>query len=148
MIKRFPKYKQLYAKDCGPACLKIVAQYYNKTIPIETLRNLSETNRIGTNLENLGNASEEIGFRSLGVKLSLDEIEEAHLPCVLHWEKAHYLVLYKIYKGMYYISDPALGLCKYNEKEFLNYWIGTDKTRNTKDRTVFLTNRKHRYNST
>lgn len=138
MIKKFPKYKQLYAKDCGPACLKIIAQYYNKTIPIETLRNLSETNRIGTNLENLGNASEGIGFRSLGVKLSLTELNAAPLPCILHWDKAHYLVLYKINKGVYYISDPALGLCKYTEKELLNHWIGINKTRDTKEGIALL----------
>ncbi|MEN8191471.1 MAG: peptidase domain-containing ABC transporter [Bacteroidota bacterium] len=138
MFKKFPKYIQLYAKDCGPASLKIIAQYYNKTIPIETLRSLSETNRIGTNLENLGNASEGIGFRSLGVKLSLTELDEAPLPCILHWDKAHYIVLYKISKGMYYISDPALGLCKYNEKEFLNHWIGINKTRDTKEGIALL----------
>lgn len=63
----FPFYKQIGNKDCGPTCLKIIFKYYTKTISIQELRNLSETQREARNLSNLSNAAETIGFRTLGV---------------------------------------------------------------------------------
>lgn len=95
-MKKFPFYKQADSKDCGPTCLKIIAKHYGKTINIQTLRSYSETTREGSNLLNLSDAAEKIGFRSLGVKLSIEKLQEAPLPCILHWNKEHYVVLYRI----------------------------------------------------
>ena len=67
----FPFYKQPDSKDCGPTCLKIIAKHYGKTLNIQTLRSLSETTRVGSNLLTLSDAAEKIGFRTLGVKLSI-----------------------------------------------------------------------------
>ena len=69
--KSFPFYKQPDSKDCGPTCLKIIAKYYGKTLSIQKLRELSETTREGSNLLTLSEAAEKIGFRTLGVKLSV-----------------------------------------------------------------------------
>ena len=82
MIKKFPFYKQADAKDCGPTCLKIIAKYYGKNLNIQYLRELSETTREGSNLLNLSEASEKIGLRTLGVKISLENLFEAPLPCI------------------------------------------------------------------
>ena len=74
----------------------------------------------------LSDAAEKIGFRTLGVKLDLESLEEAPLPCVLHWNKEHYVVLYDIKKGNYLISDPGFGLIEYNQKDFIKsiYYSG------------------------
>jgi len=125
-LKKFAHYKQADNKDCGPTCLKIIAKYYGKTINIQELRNISETTREGSNLLFLSDAAEKIGFRTLGVKLSVKRIEEAPLPCILHWNDNHYVVLYKIKKGKYYISDPAFGLLEYSKDEFVKFWIGNN----------------------
>ena len=138
MKRRFPTYRQLYLKDCAPACLKIISKYYEKDISIEFVRDLCETTRIGTNLENLSRAAENIGFRTLGVQLSLDEIEQAPLPCILHWSQDHFVVLYKISKNTFYISDPARGLVRYTPEEFLKHWIGKQATPKTKQGIALL----------
>ncbi len=62
-IHKFPFYKQVDAKDCGPTCLKIIAKYYKKAISIQELRHLSETTRAGSNLLNLSEAAEKIKTR-------------------------------------------------------------------------------------
>jgi len=84
-MKSFPIIKQVDAKDCGPTCIRIVAKYYKKSIPISELRALTETTRAGSTLLNLSKASEKIGLRSLGVKFSLNNLKDAVLPCILHW---------------------------------------------------------------
>ena len=78
MLKSFPFYKQADSKDCGPTCLKIISRYYGKVLNIQTLRNLSETTREGSNLLYLSDAAEKIGFRSLGVKLSVEKLDDAN----------------------------------------------------------------------
>lgn len=134
----FPHYHQTEAKDCGPTCLKIVAKHYGKTINTQVLRNYAETTREGSNLLALSDAAEKIGFRTLGAKLSAKKLQEAPLPCILHWNKVHYVVLYKIKKARYYISDPAFGLINYSEADFIKSWIGNNADENTEEGIVLL----------
>ena len=138
MIKNFPSYKQADSKDCGPTCLKIIAKHYGKTLNIQQLRDLSETTREGSNLLLLSDAAEKIGFRTLGAKLNLKKLEEVPLPCILHWNNNHYVVLHKIKKRSYYISDPAHGLLEYNEAEFLKFWIGNNANETTEEGITLL----------
>ncbi|WP_091254748.1 peptidase domain-containing ABC transporter [Flavobacterium omnivorum] len=137
-MKQFPHYLQNDSKDCGPTCLKIIAKHYGKTINIQELRNLSETTREGSNLLFLSDAAEKIGFRTLGVKLNLERLDEAPLPCVLHWNKKHYVILYKIKKGTYFISDPGFGLIEYNQKDFIKLWIGNNADETTEEGIALL----------
>lgn len=65
-MPKFQFYKQTDSKDCGPTCLKIIAKHYGKTLNIHTLRVLSETTRVASNLKTLSDAAEKIGFRTSG----------------------------------------------------------------------------------
>lgn len=137
-MKKFTNYRQADNKDCGPTCLKIIAKYYGKTINIQELRDISETTREGSNLLFLSDAAEKIGFRTLGVKIDLNKLDEVPLPCVLHWNKNHYVVLYKIKKNTYYVSDPAFGLLDYNKEDFLKLWIGNNAEEHTEEGIALL----------
>lgn len=143
----FSHYKQIDSKDCGPTCLKIIAKHYGKTINIQDLRAYSETGREGSNLLFLSDAAEKIGFRTLGVKVNLKKLDELPLPCILHWNKNHYVVLYEVpekkkifkkAKKSYKISDPAIGLINYSEKEFLDFWIGKNANEFTEEGIALL----------
>lgn len=140
---KFPHYKQADGKDCGPTCIKIIAKHYNKNLNIQALRELSETTREGTSLLWLSEAAENIGFRTLGVKLSLNNLLDAPLPCILHWNKDHYLVLHKIKShnskvDKLYVSDPAFGLLEYTTEDFLEFWIGNNANENTEEGIALL----------
>jgi len=132
-MKKFPNYIQTEAKDCGPTCIKIIAKHYGKTINTQQLRTLSETTREGSSLLGLSEATEKLGFRTLGVKLSYDKLTEAPLPCTIHWNKNHYVVVYKIKKEIIYISDPAHGLITYTKDEFIKHWIGNNAKESTEE---------------
>ena len=102
-IKQFPFCKQPDAKDCGPTCLRIIAKHYGKTIPLQQIRNLSETTREGSSLLGLSDAAENLGFRSLGVQIDFKTlVEEVPLPCIVHWNKQHFVVVYDIVKSKKY----------------------------------------------
>ena len=145
-MKTFPNFKQSESKDCGPTCLKIISKYYGKTLSTQKLRAYSETTRQGSNMMFLSDAAEKIGFRTLGVKLNLKKLEEAPLPCILHWNKEHYVVLYEtppVSKGIFSkllkrsskfcISDPAIGLITYEKEEFIKLWIGNNADETTEE---------------
>lgn len=135
MINKYPVYIQPDSKDCGPSCLKIISNFYGKFFSIRYLREIAETSRIGSNMLMLSVAAEKIGFRTLGTKLALNQLEEVPLPCILHWNQNHYVVLFeiKINKSFfnskidrqYVVSDPSHGIIKYNEKEFKKFWLGS-----------------------
>lgn len=109
-MSTFPYYKQLDGMDCGPSCLRMVAKHYGRNFNLRTLSELCGFNREGISLLGLSDASEKIGFRSLGVKLTADQLKQAELPCILHWRQNHFVVLYKIRGDKYYLADPASGL--------------------------------------
>ncbi|WP_136468920.1 peptidase domain-containing ABC transporter [Flagellimonas onchidii] len=138
MKKTFPFYKQPDAKDCGPTCLRIIAKHYSKLISLQEIRELAETTREGSNLLKLSDAAETIGFKTIGAKLSYKQLEEVPMPCIVHWNKQHFVVVYKIKKGIVYISDPSYGLITYTVKDFLPRWIGNNATEDTKEGIVLL----------
>ncbi|KQC28977.1 peptidase domain-containing ABC transporter [Flagellimonas eckloniae] len=137
-MKKFPHYKQADQKDCGPTCLKIISKYYGKIINIQSLRNLAETTREGSSLLGLSEAAEQIGFHTIGIRVSFSKFLEATLPCIVHWNKNHFVVVYKIKKDIIYVSDPAHGLIQYTTKEFLKFWIGNNATKETDEGIVLL----------
>lgn len=111
--------------DCGATCLRIIFKYYGKLVSIHKIRKLCQTNKTGVNLLGISEAAEKLGFRTYGVRLSLEQLKEVELPCILHWNQNHFVVLYKIRRGKYFISDPASGLLSYDEKEFAKNWFST-----------------------
>ena len=131
----FPFYQQPDHMDCGPTCLRMVAKYHGRPVALEKLRALSETTRSGSDLHNIAAGAEAIGFRTLGVKVALSKlITEQPLPCVLHWNSNHFVVLHKITGGpstalraskplTLHIADPGHGLLTYTEAEFLEHWM-------------------------
>lgn len=138
-MKRFPLEIQKDSKDCGPTCLKIVAKHYNKTIPIQKLRDLCETTREGSSMMGLSDAAEAIGFRTIGVKMNFEVLQkETPLPCIVHWNKNHFAVIYKVKKNQVFISDPAIGLLKYGKEEFLTHWIGNNADNDTQEGVALL----------
>ena len=124
----FPHYTQSDQMACGATCLRMIAKYYGKNYSAKELLQISETTREGTNLQGISAASEVIGFRTLGVKVSFNKLEqEAPLPCIAHWNQNHFVVVHKIKKGKIYIADPAHGLLVYNKDEFLRSWVSDGK---------------------
>ncbi|MFC0261898.1 cysteine peptidase family C39 domain-containing protein [Fontibacter flavus] len=138
MKTTFPFYKQPDFKDCGPTCLRIIAKHYGKLISLKEIREISETTREGSSLLKLSDAAEAMGLKSIGAKLNFNKLSEAPLPVIVHWNKHHFVVVYKIRKDIVYISDPAYGLIQYSKKEFISRWIGNNADEHTKEGITLL----------
>lgn len=129
---KFPFYRQLDAMDCGPTCLRMIAKHYGKKFSMQQLRENSFIQRTGVNMLGISEAATSIGLRATGIRTSIDRLKQhAKLPCILHWNQIHFVVLYKIEKkkdkAFFYIADPAYGLLKYEEAELKKCWISTSQ---------------------
>ncbi len=122
-MKKFPSYKQFDAMDCGPASLKIVASYYGKNFSMKYLRDKCFITREGVSLYDISKAAEEIGFRTLPLRLKFEDLsDKIPLPVIVHWDYKHFVVVYKIKNNKVYVSDPAYGLVRYSKNEFCKAW--------------------------
>jgi ATP-binding cassette, subfamily B, bacterial len=134
----FPHYKQPDSKDCGPTCLRIISKHYGKLISLKEIREISETTREGSSLLKLSDAAEAMGFKTIGAKLSFEKLIQAPLPLIVHWDKQHFVVVYRIKNDRVFISDPAYGLIQYSKEEFISRWIGNNATEHTQEGVTLL----------
>jgi ATP-binding cassette subfamily B protein len=128
--KRFPHFRQLDAMDCGPTCLRMIAKHYGKTYTLQSLRDKSHITREGVSMLGIADAAESIGMRSMGVKITFEQLaKDAPLPAVCHWGQNHFVVVHKIEekkkKTIVHVADPASGLLKYTKEEFMKSWAST-----------------------
>lgn len=138
-MQRFPFFKQLDAMDCGPSCLRMIAKHYGKNFSLQTLRDRSYLTREGVSMLGISDAAESIGMRSIGARVSFEQLtEQVPLPCIVHWKQEHFVVVYKIKKGKIYVADPAYGLLKYSVSEFMKGWTGSTDTENAKGLCLLL----------
>lgn len=126
----FPHYHQPDAMDCGPTCLRIVARYFGKHYNIQTLRERCYITREGVSMLGISRAAESIGFRTMGVKISFEQLlKEAPLPAIVHWNQSHFVVVYDITgkkgKEIVHVSDPGGGLVNFPREEFIRCWVST-----------------------
>ena len=119
--------------DCGPTCLRMIARHYGKHWSLQDLRDRSGINREGVSFLGISEAAEKIGFRTLGVKLSFAQLtSDVPLPCIVHWQQEHFVVVYKISKWRFrkevtvHVADPAKGLLTYSEEEFYAGWVASN----------------------
>ncbi len=122
----FSFYKQLNAMDCGPTALRMIAKYHGRHYNADTLRQKAGFSKGGVSLLGISETAEKIGFRSRGVKLTLEQLKEAPLPCILHWDQNHFVVLLALSHRRVKVADPAKGIITYSQNEFLNHWISSE----------------------
>ncbi|CCZ10865.1 peptidase domain-containing ABC transporter [uncultured Culturomica sp.] len=125
-MAEFPFYKQHDAMQCGITCLRMVCKYFGKEFSSDRLSGICFATNEGVSILGISEAAEKIGLHTLCGKFKVEQLTEISLPCILHWNQNHFVVLYKIKKKKwFYIADPAQGLIKYSLKEFCSHWLST-----------------------
>lgn len=123
--KKTPVILQMEVAECGAAALGIILSYYNCHQSLEKLRIECGVSRDGSNAFNILKAAERYGFEANGVQVEdIDSLKEIPLPCILHWEFNHFLVLEKISGKKFYLNDPAFGHRTVTRKEMDSLFTG------------------------
>ena len=130
LFKNKIKVKQRDLMDCGAACLMSVSAHYKLHIPVSKIRQYANTDKKGTNVLGLIEASEKLGFIAKGVKGNYDALLKIPKPAIAHLhlkEKnlLHYVVILNVTKKYIEIMDPGTGeIIKKSKDEFIKDWSG------------------------
>ena len=124
---------------CGIACLKMVCKYHGNDLSMERLSQICRATAEGVSLLGISDAANELGLHAIAVRIGASRLIKAPMPCILHWNQNHFVVLYKVKKGKtFYVADPGKGLVKYNLEEFQSHWISTRSNGEEKGIAMFL----------
>ena len=124
-VARVPVVMQMEALECGAASLAMVMAYYDKWVPLEQVRLDCGVSRDGSNARNLLLAARSYGFEAQGFRCEIDALrEEICLPCIIHWNFDHFVVL-RGFRGKHaLLNDPARGDVKVSMEEFDRSFTG------------------------
>ena len=128
MFRKFHCIRQNDGSDCGAAALATVARHYGIPFGLETLRDLSGTDRVGTNLLGLVLAAERTGFTARAVRGPYEALTSVPLPTIVHITMeeghGHFVVLHKVNLKYVTVADPGRGILKITRREFEGQWTG------------------------
>ena len=124
-VARTPLIMQLEALECGAASLAMVMAYYSKWVPLEQIREDAGVSRDGANAMNILAAARKYGFVTKGMAVSRAKLmETGKFPCIIHWNKAHFVVLNGFTRNKAIINDPANGVLRIPLSEFDECYTG------------------------
>lgn len=133
----FPFYRQSDSMMCGIACLQMMCAYYGKKYNKDFISKICFATTEGVSLLGIKNAAVKLGFNTISGRITIGKLPSAMLPCILHWNQNHFVVLYKVKKGRkFYVADPGKGLITYTTDEFKQHWI--EMGRDEKGIAMFL----------
>ena len=131
--------KQHDSMQCGVACLQMVSKYFGREYSLHFLSDICFATNEGVSMLGISEAANEIGLHSVCTRATAEELSKVSLPCILHWNQNHFVVLYKVKRGKkFYIADPGKGLITYNIDEFKSHWISTRSNGEEKGVAMFL----------
>ncbi len=122
--KRVPLMLQTESAECGLACLAMVAAFHGHDTDLLTLRHKFEISSRGVTLARLMDIAEQMGFANRPLRLEMEEITQLQMPCILHWDLNHFVVLTKADASKLHILDPARGELVLTHKEASPHFTG------------------------
>lgn len=122
--RRLPMILQTEAAECGLACLAMVASHFGYQVDISDLRRRHGFSLKGATLKDLVSVADQIGLASRAVRLELEELGRLKLPCILHWDLNHFVVLKAVGRNTIVIHDPSVGMRRLPMRELSRHFTG------------------------
>lgn len=123
----FPFVKQADSMQCGIACLSMICRYYGKNFSLQYLEQQCHPTKEGVSLKGIADVCDYLNIDYTAGRVSLKDIDDCPLPCILHWNQNHFVVLYKIdqHGTRFWIADPGKGKYKITIDDLKKHWIST-----------------------
>ena len=110
--------------DCGYACLAMIANYHGHNIDLAALHKILPSSSRGTYARDIIELADKLSLSSRILELDIGSMEGLNVPCILHWDMDHYVVLHSISNGVYTIFDPAFGVRKIRARQLSKHFTG------------------------
>jgi ATP-binding cassette subfamily B protein RaxB len=122
--RKLPLMLQTEAAECGLASLAMVAGYHGFQTDISSMRRLFLVSIKGTTLGHLIQMAHALQMNTRPVKLDLEDLPQLRMPCILHWNFNHFVVLKEVTKKGVVIHDPAIGIRRMTFEEVSETFTG------------------------
>jgi ATP-binding cassette, subfamily B, bacterial CvaB/MchF/RaxB len=122
--QRLPLMLQTEAAECGLACLAMIATYWGHGIDLAAMRRRFSVSLKGGTLKSLVEMAKSLNLQARPLKLDLEQLSKLKLPCILHWDMNHFVVLKQIGGKKLVIHDPAIGERSFTFGEFSKHFTG------------------------
>jgi ATP-binding cassette, subfamily B, bacterial CvaB/MchF/RaxB len=121
---RAPMLLQTEAAECGLACLAMVAACHGLVTDLPTLRRRFPLSLKGATMADLTRIAAQLHFTPRALRAELSHLSQLQLPCVLHWELNHFVVLTEVTSKGAVIHDPARGVRRLSTAEVSKAFTG------------------------
>lgn len=108
-MKRPLPVRQSEAAECGLACVTMIANAHGCGLGLRELRHRFPVSSKGATLQRLIEIAGDLGLRGRALRLDLSQLSRLALPCILHWDLNHYVVLAGLSSNHAVVLDPAAG---------------------------------------
>lgn len=122
--QQLPVILQTEAAECGLACLCMVASYFGHRLDLAGLRARFSVSLKGATLKGLINMAQGLALQTRPLKLDMANLPQLRMPCVLHWDMNHFVVLKAVSNTHALIHDPAIGMRRLSLAEFSKHFTG------------------------
>ena len=117
----------------------MVCKYFGREYSLDSLSKQCFATTEGVSMLGINEAANTLGLHTISARATIEMLGEVSLPCILHWNQNHFVVLYKVKKGKkFYVADPGKGLVTYSLEEFKQHWISTSSNGEDKGIAMFL----------
>jgi ATP-binding cassette subfamily B protein RaxB len=122
--RKLPMLLQTEAAECGLACIAMIAAYHGHHAPPSELRRHYGFSLRGATLKDLIGVADRLGLATRPLRLELHELRMLRLPCVLHWDLNHFVVLKAVSRSGIVIHDPAEGVRRLSMADVSRHFTG------------------------
>ncbi|WP_232053717.1 peptidase domain-containing ABC transporter [Microbulbifer sp. GL-2] len=122
--RHLPVILQTEAAECGLVCLAMIAGFHGYDTDLTSLRRRFNISSHGTNLKTLVDMAARLHLAGRALRLEMESLEELQLPCVLHWDMNHFVVLKSVKRNVVIIHDPAVGERELTSEMFAKHFTG------------------------
>ncbi len=107
---RLPMLLQTEAAECGLACLAMVASFHGLKCDLPSMRQRFSLSLKGATMADLVRMAGQLELNARALRAEMEHLEQLELPCVLHWDLNHFVVLKEVRRNHVVIHDPARGV--------------------------------------
>jgi ATP-binding cassette subfamily B protein RaxB len=122
--RKLPMLLQTEAAECAIACLAMVASYWGHRIDLASMRRRFPVSLKGSSLKSLMTTAQALGLQTRPLKLEPEQLADLRLPCILHWDLNHFVVLGSLRRSHAVIHDPDVGERRLSLAELSRHFTG------------------------
>ena len=122
--RRLPVILQTEAAECGLACIAMAAAHHGLRSDLPTLRQRFQMSLKGATMADLVRIAGHLQLNARALRAEMSHLPDLVLPCILHWDLNHFVVLKDVTRGVAVIHDPARGVRRLSMAEVSKHFTG------------------------